>query len=185
MWITFLPLLSLSSLPPIKVDEKKILLPLYFFFFPPYPLFILFYSLFIKEKLQNYPPCFIPRLTSLMTNECFICIYARALVCVFALRFYLIKEALPSKLCRFFQFRQRIFYLAFFSWLGLYSQKGGYKRDAMQVRRFGFPGDQHDVCREREINVQITIHHSMVNVLSSKQSTWSINKQNLEHQSQC
>lgn len=128
MWITFLPLLSLSSLPPIKVDEKKILLSPYFFFFPPYPLFILFYSLFIKEKLQNYPPCFIPRLTSLMTNECFCCIYAHTLACVRALRFYLIKEAFSFSLSRFSQVWHRIFYLCFFSGWGFTPKKGGTRR---------------------------------------------------------
>lgn len=144
-------LLSLSSLPPIKVDEKKILLPLYFFFFPPYPLFILFYSLYIKEKLQNYPPCFIPRLTSLMTNECFSCIYARALVCVFALRFYLINEALSFKLCRFFQFRQRIFYWAFFLGWGFTLKKGGPRRTLCKCWVFIFQVRHHTCVGERKL----------------------------------
>ena len=138
MWITFLPLLSLSSLPPIKVDEKKILLSPYFFFPSHTLLYIILFSLY-KRKVTKLPPLLHTPLTSLMTNECFICIYARALVCVCALRFYLIKEALSFSLSRFFSFGIEFFIAVFFSGLGLYSQKGGSKKVRMQVRRFSFP----------------------------------------------
>ena len=96
--------------------------------FPLILSFILFYSLYIKEKLQNYPPCFIPRLTSLMTNECFCCIYARALVCVCALRFYLINEALSFSLSSFFSFGIEFLLLFFSLGWGFTPKKGGPRR---------------------------------------------------------